>query len=304
MTKPPPPYFKVEAHWHFYGKCGVSISATRYRKNPDSVPMHVHDFHELVIVREGTGRHILRDGSYPLRKGKFFMIRPGVPHGYVECRNFELANVLFFPDQLLFSWEKACEAGVDRLFDFQPAADGKSGGREPPCLSAGEFDSIQPFLQAMTRERREKKADYELAMNANFIHLLQSLSRILLGAKQVPETGEPCLNRIIGFFGANYPDPALQIAGVAARYNLTVKTMERLFKKHAGVPPMAYLLTLRLERAAEMLWRNPERSITEIAFHCGFSDLAYFSRVFRRKYGFPPRDYRKNYCLPVARLPQ
>lgn len=275
-------------HWHFYGRCGVSISSIRYPGNPDSERMHCHDFHELVIVREGTGRHLYAGGSYPLRTGNFFIVRPGIPHGYAECRNFELVNVLFFPEQLLFSWEKAVAApGISRLFSFAP--------EHPPRLNPGTFDAILPLLQAMKRERQEKKADYELAMNANFLQLLLNLSRAATGAKPEQTAGEPRLNRLIGFLKTNYSDPRLQITGIAAENNMTLKTLERLFRKHTGVSPAAYLAGLRLAHAAELL-KKPECSVTETALRCGFSNLAYFSRVFRQKYGLSPREYRREYA--------
>lgn len=285
---------KVETHWHFYGRCGVSISSIRYPGNPDSELMHYHDFHELVIVREGTGRHLYPGGSCPLGKGNFFVVRPGSPHGYADCRNFELVNVLFFPELLLFSWEKAeADPGISRLLDSVPSPDGSSAPGAPPCLNAGAFDTIRPLLLAMKRERLEKKSDFELAMNANFLQLLLNLSRAVLGSKPARPAGEPRLNRLIGFLKTNYPDPRLQISGIAAENNMTLKTMERLFRKYTGVSPAAYLSGLRLEHAAELL-KSPECSITETAFRCGFSNLAYFSRVFRQKYGLSPREYRHN----------
>ncbi|MBP3394670.1 MAG: helix-turn-helix domain-containing protein [Lentisphaeria bacterium] len=287
MTNEIPSCTKVEMHWHFYGKCGVSISSIRYPGNPASELMHYHDFHELVIVREGTGRHLYMGGSYPLRKGNVFVIRPGTPHSYAECRNFELINVLFFPEQLLFSYENVLETpGIRRLFDPLSGT--------PPCLNAGTFDAILPLLQAMKRERQAKKADFELAMNANFLQLLLNLSRAVLGMKTAQTAGESRLNQLIVFLKANYSDPQLQISQIAMENNMTLKTLERLFRRHTGVSPAAYLIGLRLDYAAEQL-KNPECSVTETALRCGFSNLAYFSRAFRLKYGLSPREYRREH---------
>lgn len=288
------PFFrKVEMHWHFYGPCGVSISSIRYPGNPDSELIHYHDFYELVIVWEGTGRHLYPGGSCPLGKGNFFVIRPGSPHGYMDCRNFELVNVLFFPEQLLFSWEKVGAApGIRQLLDTVPTPGDNSTPELPPCLKAGAFDTIRPLLLAMKQERLEKKSDFELAMNAHFLQLLLNLSRAVLGSKPARPVEEPRLNRLIGFLKMNYRNPRLQISGIAAENNMTIKTMERLFRKYTGVSPATYLSGLRLEHAAEML-KSLECSVTETAFRCGFSNLAYFSRVFRQKYGLSPREYRK-----------
>ena len=142
-------YMKVEMHWYFYGECGISISVTKYPDAPGTERMHFHDFYELVVVTEGTGRHVLESRSYPLFKGSVFLIPPGTVHGYDGFRNFELVNVLFFPEQLLFSWEKLLTIpGIPGLLD------------EPFRLRPRELEEVRPLLLSMRNERREKKPDF------------------------------------------------------------------------------------------------------------------------------------------------
>lgn len=282
-------YMKVEMHWYFYGECGISISVTKYPDAPGTERMHFHDFYELVVVTEGTGCHILESGSYPLFKGSVFLIPPGTVHGYDGFRNFELANVLFFPEQLLFSWEKiAGDPRIVRLFET------------PFRLKPGELEEVRPLLQSMRVERREKKTDFELAMNADLLQMLLLLSRFRNDAPHSRMSGIPRMNHILAFLNENLSDPSLLIADVAKKNCMTPKTLERLFRKNTGLAPGAYLASLRLERAAELLRNNPELSVTEVAFHCGFSDSAYFSRAFRKKYAASPREYRKKVCAQRA----
>jgi len=56
--------------------------------------------------------------------------------------------------------------------------------------------------------------------------------------------------------------------------------------------PYHYLLGLRLDKAARLL-KETKRSVTDIAFDCGFNDGNYFSRSFHRYFGRSPRTYRK-----------
>ena len=49
---------------------------------------------------------------------------------------------------------------------------------------------------------------------------------------------------------------------------------------------------LRLRKAAELLARDGERRISDIAFDCGFNDLSYFNRSFRRRFGLTPSAAR------------
>jgi len=49
---------------------------------------------------------------------------------------------------------------------------------------------------------------------------------------------------------------------------------------------------LRLRKAAELLARGGDRRISDIAFDCGFNDLSYFNRSFRRRFGLTPSAAR------------
>lgn len=60
-----------------------------------------------------------------------------------------------------------------------------------------------------------------------------------------------------------------------------------------NLPPMEYLTNRRIDAARQMLVDFPQRSITDIAFACGFGSSQYFSSVFRKKTGASPRDVRR-----------
>lgn len=88
-------------------------------------------------------------------------------------------------------------------------------------------------------------------------------------------------------------DHALSPAIVAARHGVTPRYVHKLFERD-GTSFSEFVLARRLERALEML-KDPHFSghtISTIAFDCGFSDLSYFNRTFRRAYGGTPSDIR------------
>ena len=65
----------------------------------------------------------------------------------------------------------------------------------------------------------------------------------------------------------------------------------KYFKQYAGMPFIQYLNDYRLTMAGEFL-QNTEESVTQIALKCGFENLSYFNRLFRRKFGVTPGQYR------------
>jgi len=83
----------------------------------------------------------------------------------------------------------------------------------------------------------------------------------------------------------------INIDGLAQKTNLSVSSFKREFKKLYNDSPANYIKNKRLERAAELLLASDER-ITNIAFDCGFNDLANFTKSFHDKYGTTPTNYR------------
>lgn len=75
---------------------------------------------------------------------------------------------------------------------------------------------------------------------------------------------------------------------------LSYKYAGTLFKNTTGQTIKEYQYTLRLRRAEQLLAAT-DKSVTEIARLTGYSDVFYFSKIFHRKKGCTPRDYRKEY---------
>lgn len=84
----------------------------------------------------------------------------------------------------------------------------------------------------------------------------------------------------------------LSIEELAQHTNLSISSFKREFTKLYDDTPANYIKTKKLEKAAELLLLSDER-ITDIAFDCGFNDLANFTKSFHDKYGVPPSNYRQ-----------
>lgn len=89
-------------------------------------------------------------------------------------------------------------------------------------------------------------------------------------------------------------DPQLSVDGIAQALNCSRRHLYNAFAEEPdGVA--GYILRRRLEACRQSLadTHNERRSITDIAFSFGFSNMAHFSRVFRSHLGVPPSDYRR-----------
>jgi len=94
---------------------------------------------------------------------------------------------------------------------------------------------------------------------------------------------------------AHLNDSDLTPAVVARRQRISDSYIRKLFEGE-GTSFSEFVLARRLQRANRMLTdqRWAERTIASIAFECGFGDLSYFNRTFKRLYGAPPSGIREH----------
>lgn len=121
---------------------------------------------------------------------------------------------------------------------------------------------------------------------------------IALAANSEPEAcrngfASGMLLALTQYLDAHYARPELSPAHAAAHLGITTRHVHRLLER-AGMTFSGQLFQLRLEHAHGLLSNANYRhlSITDIAYDCGFSDLAHFSRRYREMYGQSPSDTR------------
>ena len=79
---------------------------------------------------------------------------------------------------------------------------------------------------------------------------------------------------------------------LAALTNMSVGRFFRAFKTSAGVTPLRYVTTRRVELVCTMM-RTTRESLSQLALACGFSDQAHLCKVFRRTTGMSPSAWRR-----------
>jgi AraC-like DNA-binding protein len=99
------------------------------------------------------------------------------------------------------------------------------------------------------------------------------------------------LNAALTIMQQRFAEPDFSAQKLAAAAGLSERYVNELLYE-AGAGFTTRLLELRLRRAADLLVHEGGRRISEIAFDCGFNDLSYFNRCFRRRFGLTPSAAR------------
>jgi AraC-like DNA-binding protein len=98
------------------------------------------------------------------------------------------------------------------------------------------------------------------------------------------------LERILIFIDTHWQD-TISLSDVAKVARLHPQSVSRYFRRRLGRTFQDYVVELRLSRAARELL-DSKRTVSDIAFNCGFNNLANFNRLFLSRYQVSPRDYR------------
>ncbi len=149
-------------------------------------------------------------------------------------------------------------------------------------------------LSAIVEEYRAREPGYELAIRGHLFSLMTRLYRAHrqpLPAAPGRKRQDQRLKEVLQRIGEQYPQP-LSPQSLADSCGLTLSYFCRLFRQGTGMTAAAYITAYRLSKAEELL-TSTDLSVTDIAARVGFSDMAYFSRRFKRQYGLSPLQFRQ-----------
>jgi AraC-like DNA-binding protein len=93
------------------------------------------------------------------------------------------------------------------------------------------------------------------------------------------------------FLSDHHAEPGLTLGRVAHAARVSGPHLCRLMKAQTGLSPMRYLEEIRVKRAADLLHRT-DLDIKRVSHTVGYRDQLYFSRVFRKRMGLSPTEYR------------
>lgn len=130
----------------------------------------------------------------------------------------------------------------------------------------------------------------DLSLLGNALLFLAELVKLFPSDKELDiSASKTYVDKAIQFMRVSLSEP-ISITQVAAHVGLNRSYMYRIFIRHTGLSPVAFLEHLRVEYACGLLMEG-KLSIQEIAFRAGYNDSSYFSHIFKKTKGVPPTKY-------------
>lgn len=102
---------------------------------------------------------------------------------------------------------------------------------------------------------------------------------------------DPMLKRVMQFVEDNISNSDVNVGDMAVAAATSRSGLQRKLKQTMGMTPQDLMREARIKRACQLL-RQTEKTVSEVAYACGFTDPKYFSRIFKQSTGQVPTEYR------------
>ena len=268
------------------------VRVSRFVRNRD-MPPHDHEFWEVSLIAGGTGIQETDAGQTPLSAGSAIVVRPGAFHDLVDCRDLDVVKCLILPSLLEteLSWLKA-DRRVGRILRprgvrLRPTA--------PRTFQLGDdaFRRCMALLEPVAVRLRDAPLQHKTGLVGRMLALLDEYA--MAWEDQFGEAPEvPAYVQRAARLLEERMDRSWTMDKLAGEAYSSPAHLSRQFSKVMGLPPMAYLARLRIERAAALL-RTTDLTVKEVGRRVGFRRTDYFIPRFLKYFDLSPGEYRKRH---------
>lgn len=159
------------------------------------------------------------------------------------------------------------------------------------ALTPQDPAGIRSAFQRIYEEWQAQKCGYQYRSLAILYDLLADL-HVQLENAMTHSREFDLIKDAVQYMESRYTDSSLTIEQCAARSSISTVYFRRVFRSVYGVSPLKYLNSLRMEYAKRLLASDYYR-VYEVADMAGFSDVKYFSTVFKKETGSTPSEYKE-----------
>ncbi len=138
---------------------------------------------------------------------------------------------------------------------------------------------------------RQKRIGYESEMMSRLyklVSMIQTADRLAY----FPDVKYQRIAAAVDYINTNYATGQVRVSKLAELCSVSTRYFAELFLAFFGVAPKEYIIRMQLETAKNLLISS-DTTIGEIAESCGFTDVYYFSKIFKKEVGETPTDFRK-----------
>lgn len=258
--------------------------------DPD-IPWHWHRQVELFYIKSGSLEYTTPHGTWLFTEGMGGIVNSNVLHRSrlisAEKENVQLLHIF---DPSFLSGERGSRMEKKYILPFT------TDQRTEIIMLRPENGKEQNIIEQIRRafEISDQEWGYEFRLREQLTQIWMELLRMVQPEqKEQKKAGlaDEKIKRLMIYIHEHYREP-ITVEQLAESVYISKRACFRLFQENLHMSPIEYMHSYRMQRACQML-SDGSKTITMIAQECGLGTSSYFSRLFRKKMGCTPQQYRK-----------
>jgi len=261
------------------------VVTMRIKRAVDMYGKWQDDEYVFTYIAGGSAEFFVCGGRYFLKTGDMIVMPPKAAHIIASKGEEPLVQYIFH-------------------FDYYEDAD-----REIPwgnsvfvatASDAEKYDVRNSFLR-MYKEYSEQRPGYQAMLTGLAMPLLVTYFRGA-GESQQPKENDKMtkswvhIENAVEYINKHLSEGVLDNTEIADAVGVSANYLTKLFQDHLGFSLHTYMLNIRIEMAKRLMYKE-NKSITEVAYLCGFSGIHVFSKTFKKIVGLSPSKFLENSVL-------
>jgi len=282
---------------HFFRPC-ENVHIQMSNEFPDYVGiLHKHEFIEVVYVISGQATHCIGGKTYKVKRGDLFIVNSGTEHVFYENKDnrepFVAYDLMFTPEFFDSGVMGSQQESFNKYYMFYSLfGEGKA---LPPFFSVtgSVYTTFGELFNKIYLEHRGCEKGYTEIIRAYLLQLIITIFR--LDEERMSKEGNlknrQVVNYIVDYIKENHTSH-ISVAQLAQMVYLSPDYLGKIFKKETGMTIGTMVQQVRIEKVCHLL-ASTDYTVAKIAEACGFEDMNFFYKIFKKHMGILPGEYRR-----------
>lgn len=154
--------------------------------------------------------------------------------------------------------------------------------KDNPVIKIEEHEKMLELFKSLD----PAKSVTEIKLKSVFYSVLDLISNSHSSSLLQTSSKNDLLLQICKYIEINYTQSELSVSSISNEFHYDLVELFRLFKKNIGLSPKQYIINYRMEKAKNLLEHGI--SVSNTSNKCGFTDVYYFSKAYKKHFGFSP----------------
>ncbi len=256
-------------------------------------PMHTHNYIEVIYMCSGSTHHVVNGTDVILNQGELLFLNQNVTQEIYPAGEKDVAvNFIVLPEffdyglQMIGTEENLLRDFIIDCLRGEQSSSGYLHFKVADVLPIQNL--VENLIWTLQNKQPNKRRSNQVTMGLLFLQLMNYMDKL---ETDEADERQKLVIQVLSYVEEHYKEG--ELTALAKELHYDVYWLSKEIKKRTGMTYTELVQTKRLNQAAFML-QTTTLNVIDIAMAVGYDNVSYFHRIFQKKFGMTPRQYRVN----------